>query len=176
MLKSHSYICNFTIRNENFSLRFADDRDIPHIRRLVNEAYQELLQMGLNYTASYQDEDVTRERCRQGRTVVVENRQDDIVGSVVLHQKNYFTERHSAYISQLAIANRYKGIGLGTYLMVWCENLAKREGFHSIQLDTAKPAHHLIKWYKNRNYQAIGSSQWEGKSYESWIFEKIFET
>lgn len=154
-----------------FVLRPATNEDVPPIRRLVNEAYKELAERGLNYTATYQDENVTRDRMSKGRTFVLES-QGVIFGTVLFKIENHFTKRNTAYISQLAIAPSLKRSGWGSKLMDHCEDLARLEGFDGIQLDTAQPAGHLIRWYLRRGYKIVGEIHWEGKTYDSYIFEK----
>lgn len=154
-----------------FELRLATDDDVSRIRELVNSSYKELLDRGLNFTASYQDDQITRDRMSQGRTFVLENK-NRILASVIFYQKNFFTGLKSAYVSQLAVHPDYKKQKLGTFLMSLCENLASKEGFDTIQLDTAKTAYHLVHWYQKRGYRIVGMQHWEGKTYESWIFEK----
>lgn len=154
-----------------YEIRDANDADIPAIRLLVNAAYKELADMGLNYTATYQDEKITRSRISKGRAFVLLLK-NDIVGTVLFTEQNYFTNLKTAYVSQLAILPSLKRSGLGTRLMELCEDLARAEGYDAIQLDTAKPAEHLVEWYKKRSYNIVGETKWEGKTYESWIFEK----
>ncbi|MGE4133491.1 MAG: GNAT family N-acetyltransferase [Bdellovibrionales bacterium] len=156
---------------QDFELRLARDEDVPAIRRLVNAAYKELADMGLNYTATYQDEDTTRERMSRGRTFVVE-RDGEIIGTVLLTTRNLFTHRRTAYVSQLAIKPELKKLGLGRVLMDHCEELARAEGFEGVQLDTAQPAVHLVNWYHRRGYTVVGETHWEGKTYDSFVFEK----
>ena len=57
-------------------------------------------------------------------------------------------------------------------MMDLCEDIARKENFEAIQLDTAKPAAHLVAWYLRRGYEIVGETKWEGKTYESWVFEK----
>ncbi len=147
------------------------DSDIPAIRALVNIAYQELGDVGLNYTATYQDEKTTKERICKGRAFVLLHN-SEIIGTVLFSAQNYFTNRRTGYVSQLAICPGRKRSGLGSWLMDWCERLAEVEGFDGVQLDTAKPATHLVQWYRRRGYVVVGETHWEGKSYDSWIFEK----
>lgn len=30
----------------------------------------------------------------------------------------------------------------------------------------------LVDWYLRRGYEIVGEMRWEGKTYDSWIFEK----
>lgn len=50
--------------------------------------------------------------------------------------------------------------------------LAASENFEGLQLDTAKPALHLVNWYLKRGYKVVGEIHWDGKTYDSYIFEK----
>lgn len=151
--------------------RLATEKDVSGIRTLVNESYKELADMGLNYTASYQDDEETKKRMAHGRTFILLSG-SEIVGSILFHEKNYFTEKRSAYISQFAIASKLKRQGLGSIMLDFCEQLANDEKYESIQLDTAKPAKHLIEWYTGRGYKPVGEKHWEGKTYDSQIMEK----
>jgi predicted N-acetyltransferase YhbS len=155
----------------NVEVRFATESDVPAIRVLVNKSYKELADMGLNYTATYQDEKVTLERMSAGKTLVIEL-DGKIVGTIILKKHNEFTNKNSAYLSQLAIEPSLKKMRLGTMLMDLCEKAALELGYECVQLDTAKPAQHLVDWYLKRGYQIVGETKWEGKTYESFVFEK----
>jgi predicted N-acetyltransferase YhbS len=154
------------------SFRLATEADVPQIRRLVNNAYAELADRGLNYTATYQDEAMTLDRMSQGRTYLLEQG-GKLVGTIILKKENHFTGLNSAYLGQLAVSPDLKRTGLGTLLMDLGEHLATIDGFESVQLDTAQPATHLVAWYVKRGYKIVGEMQWEGKTYRSWIFEKL---
>jgi ribosomal protein S18 acetylase RimI-like enzyme len=155
------------------SLRQATQDDIPALRKLVNQAYQELADLGLNYTAVDQDEEKTRERLNKGRAFVL-TAENNLIATVLLSAENHFTEKNTAYVSQFAVAPKFKKSGLGSLLMDHCESLAQLEKFEGVQLDTAKPAKHLVNWYLKRGYQIVGEKHWDGKTYDSFIFEKLF--
>lgn len=160
-------------QNKKLQLKVADKTDIPALRKLVNVAYKELSDMGLNYTATYQDEITTLERVSKGRAfIILEDK--EIIGTILFSALNHKTGRKTAYVGQFAVDPRYKKMGLGSYLMDHCENLAKEEGFEGIQLDTAIPATHLVRWYQNRGYEIVETVHWEGKTYDSYILEKLF--
>lgn len=155
---------------KNYQLRLVQESDIPSLRRLVNEAYKELSDLGLNYTGAYQDEEVTRERISQGQAFVIDT--GGLQATVLLRRKNYFTNKNTSYISQLAVSPHLKKQGLGSLMMDFCEQLSLKQNFEAVQLDTAKPAQHLVNWYLKRGYRIVGETCWDGKNYESWIFEK----
>jgi cytolysin (calcineurin-like family phosphatase) len=56
--------------------------------------------------------------------------------------------------------------------MNYCETIAAQEGFDGVQLDTAIPAKHLVEWYLKRGYKIVGQEHYEGKTYDSYVFEK----
>ena len=162
---------NITHNKQSYMFRLANDKDVSQIRTLVNAAYKELADMGLNYTASYQDEEETKKRMSQGRTFVLLSG-SEIVGTILFYERNEFTGKRSVYLSQFAISPDLKRRGLGSILMDFCEQLANDEKYESIQLDTAKPAKHLVDWYLQRGYKIVGEKHWEGKTYDSQVFEK----
>jgi ribosomal protein S18 acetylase RimI-like enzyme len=162
---------NIDHNNQQFKFRLATEKDIPQIRKLVNESYKELADRGLNYTASYQDDQETKERMQKGRTFVMVLG-NEIVGTILFYKENHFTNKNSAYLGQFAVAPNFKRQGLGSIMMDFCEELANDEKFEAIQLDTAKSATHLVNWYKKRGYKVVGDIHWEGKTYDSFIFEK----
>ena len=131
--------------------------------------------MGLNYTASYQDEHTTAQRVKNGRAFVLLDDQQ-IIGTILFTTNNHKTGLNTAYISQFAIDPLYKKMGLGSQLIDYCENLAEADGFEGIQLDTAIPADHLVQWYIRRGYKIVDTVHWDGKTYDSYILEKIFTT
>jgi len=155
----------------SYGIRWAIPDDAPSIRSIVNQAYKELADMGLNYTATFQDEDETRRRMSKGRVLLIEDAGQP-VGTILIFEENKVSERHSAYLGQFGFLPEYKGRGLGSRVMDYMESLARKEGFECVQLDTAKPAEHLVQMYLRRGYRIVSDTHFEGKTYESWIFEK----
>lgn len=162
------------IGTEKYFLRNALRSDVPHLRALVNSAYKELSDMGLNYTATYQDEDITLKRIEKGIAFVLLD-EARIVATVLLSKENHITNRNTGYISQFAVTPQLKKNRIGSFLMSYCEQQAQASGFEGVQLDTAIPASHLVNWYQKLGYAVVGEIQWDGKTYKSYIFEKIFK-
>lgn len=157
-----------------FIIKLATDADAPVVRTLVNSAYKELADMGLNYTATYQDEETTRERMAKGRTYLLCDG-EKVIGTIHLREVQTASQEKCAYIGQFGILPAYKRNKLGSLMMDFVEEIAQSEGYRQVQLDTAKPAQHLVELYLKRGYHIIGDTHYEGKTYESWIFEKNLE-
>jgi predicted N-acetyltransferase YhbS len=157
----------------DYKIVLATENEISTIRHLVNAAYQQLAEMGLNYTATFQDEEKTRERISTGRCFLFKAN-EQIIGTILFSVENHFTGRKTAYLGQFGVWPEYKKQGIGSSLMDYCEKLAQSEGFEGIQLDTAIPAQHLVDWYLKRGYETVGQVHFDGKTYDSYIFEKRF--
>lgn len=154
----------------DFPVQLATEADVPALRLLVNAAYRQLADMGLNFTGTYQDERVTRERM-QGREVYLICIEHELVGTISLHSEQQ-AERQVLYITQFAVAPTHQRQGIGAHLLQLAERRAKELGLAALQLDTAAPATHLVAMYRKAGYQVIREVQWEGKTYKSYIMEK----
>ena len=155
-------------------IRLANIDDVPNIRKLVNAAYKELADLGLNYTGTYQDEGITRDRMRSADVFVLE-RNSEIIASINLSVKDADTANSCLYINQLAVNPNLKRQGIGKTLMALAEARAMSLGFRYMRLDTAISATHLVAWYLRLGYRTVSEVQWDGKTYRSYIMEKDLE-
>jgi ribosomal protein S18 acetylase RimI-like enzyme len=153
------------------TLRSATDADVPALRRLVNAAYRELADRGLNFTGTYQDEATTRERLRDAEVFLLCDG-DELRASICLRVLPADGERLCLYINQLAVHPEHKRRGLGTQLLDLAEARATERGLDTLRLDTAIPAAHLVSLYAARGYVVVDEVQWEGKTYRSYVMEK----
>ncbi len=71
--------------NLDIVIRLANERDIPELRLLINAAYKELADLGLNYTGSYQDEEITRQRMA-GKDIYLALHDSMLVGTVSMER------------------------------------------------------------------------------------------
>lgn len=162
----------FVHNGNSLILKLASEEDIPVLRKLINAAYKELADLGLNYTATFQDEEITRARMQKGLTFVLWLDQK-MIGTILYYiEESRITKKRTAYLEQLAVEPSMKRSGLGSILMDHCENLAKETGYETVQIDTAVPATHLVNWYLQRGYKIIAETRWDNKTYNSYIFEK----
>lgn len=156
--------------------RLATAADVQAIRKLVNDAYQELANMGLNFTGTYQDDKITHERM-QNAEVYMLHRDDELIASINVSVKDLETGNDKClFINQLAVRPDQKRRGLGSYLLDLAEDRARQLGITRLRLDTAIPAKHLVEMYQIRGYSIIEEVQWEGKSYRSYIMEKRIDS
>jgi ribosomal protein S18 acetylase RimI-like enzyme len=139
----------------------------------VNLAYQELATIGLNFTGSYQDETETLRRMQKAEvySMICDGRMIACMNLTV--RKSYVGDGLCLYIHQLAVLPEFKRQGIGSRLLDLAEKRAIHEGLNKLQLDTATTATHLVKLYRRRGFTPILEVQWEGKTYRSYIMEKI---
>lgn len=152
------------------TIRLANESDVPELRQLVNAAYRELAEMGLNYTGTYQDEEITRSRM-QGRDVYLAFLTGRLVATISTDIRVQ-NGRTTMYISQFAVAPDLKRQGIGRFLMNYVERLAREHGIDRLGLDTATTAHHLVRFYSDLGFRVVAEDHWEGKTYRSYIMEK----
>src|SRR4051794_4471807 len=102
------------------NVRLATVKDVPELRRHVNESYRELAEMGLNFTGTYQDEKITAERMQNSEVYLLHVDQQ-LVASMNLSIRK---DGKCAYINQLAIRPDQKRKGIGSFLMELVEKRA----------------------------------------------------
>ena len=57
-------------------------------------------------------------------------------------------------IRQVCVSNKLQGIGIGTKLMEYAEEMAMSRGFQTIMLHARKT---VVPWYESLNYEIIGN-------------------
>lgn len=132
----------------------------------------------MNFTATDQQEEVTRERIEEGECWIVETR-GQLLGTAVLvleskdeSDPRFYREKGVAHFGQFATDPSYQRLGVGSFLLGHLEQRARELGAVFLALDTAEPAFHLVSYYSKRGYEQVDRHQWPGKSYPSLIMAK----
>ncbi len=161
----------------------ASDDSMESLTALLHRAYARLADLGLNFTATTQSVEVTRQRAAEGHcllalvdgevagTITVSGHYDPVVSPWAL-QTPWFYRQDTAHFHQLAVDPRFQGLRIGDRLVAECEAWARSKGYLYMALDTAMPATHLRKRYQRHGYRDEGEVQWEGKTYRSVIMVK----
>lgn len=154
---------------------------IPEITWLLHEAYAPLAAMGLRYTATHQDDDVTRRRLASGWPWVAVL-DGEIVATVTLYQNASGSEGCAWYrepgvfsFGQFAVRPDLQGQGLGGRLITMLESEAAVRGAGELALDTADGADHLIRWYEKLGFRFIEHVSWGSTNYRSVVLSKTLE-
>lgn len=156
--------------------RLNDTDSISELTSLLHSAYKPLLEQGMRYLASHQDENKTRERCFKGETYLAIDR--EIVGTITLSTSSntrgspWYDRPDVASFGQFAVKPEYQKLGIGSKLLGVVENRARLLGVRELALDTAETASHLIHYYQLRNYRFIEHVKWDVTNYRSVILSK----
>ncbi|MDP3058805.1 MAG: GNAT family N-acetyltransferase, partial [bacterium] len=159
------------IKRQEIKFVLATDNDVPLLRRLVNEAYAYLADIGLNFTGTIQDEEVTRQRMSYNEVYLL-HYGEKVIATVSLRADEGEGNGPFLEISQLAAAPSWQKKGFGRVLLDFAEGQARTRGIFLLQLNTAVPAKHLVAMYLGWGFEICEEVQWDGKNYRSYIMEK----
>ena len=155
-----------------------DDDPIPGITRLLHEAYASLAAMGLRYTATHQNDEVTLSRLQRGIPFVGEL-DGEIVATVTLYPTAgpnsscaWYREPGVFSFGQFAVRPDLQRRGLGRRMIAMLEGETIARGGRELALDTAEQAHHLRGWYEKLGYRFIEFADWSTTNYRSVILSK----
>ena len=158
-------------------IRQFNDADAVGLTDLLHEAYAELGNQGLNYTAVDQSVETTRERASGGQCWIVEAR-ETIVGTLTMSYppaegiRELTPEARQpkrAWLNQVAVSPRIQRSGIAGRLWELGKDWAHRQGATAIGVDTAQPATHLVRLYVSWGFEHRGVVHWPGKTYDSVV-------
>ena len=88
--------------------------------------------------------------------IVVENENDEIIGTLQLSFIQYLTYRGGirAQIEAVRIRKDKRGLGIGKIMFEWAINRAKERKAHLLQLTTDKKRPKAIKFYEDLGFKA----------------------
>ncbi len=150
---------------------------MAELTELLRDAYRELGDMGLNYTAVDQDVTVTERRISRGACLVAEL-EGDLVGTAtwyapgIIDACDWYRRPGVAVFGQFGVRPSHQRRGIGRRLVAEIERRAIISGATELALDTAEPAGHLIDYYARLGFRVVGSTHWEGKTYSSVVMSK----
>ncbi len=153
------------------------DDDLFALTSLLHRAYAKLAAMGLNFVATSQDVDTTRERI-EGAECFVAEMDGRIVGTIVFRDRSrtagcaWYDREDVASFGQFGVEPGLQGSGVGARLLAHVEERAKETGANELALDTAEPATHLIDYYSRHGYRIVDRVKWDVVNYSSVIMSK----
>ena len=167
---------------ERIFIRRYEERDtIPPITKLLHDAYASLAAMGLRYTATYQEDEVTLRRLTRG-VAFVGDLDGEIVATVTLYPSTatdgpceWYRKEEVHCFGQFAVRPDLQGRGLGRSLVRRMEDEAAKRGASELALDTAEPARHLREWYGRLGFREVETVQWSTTNYRSVILSKSLQ-
>ena len=157
--------------------RFGAGDSVEELTSLLRTAYRELADMGLRYVATWQDEEITRDRIGRAECFIALDR-GELVGTIAFESApvtrgcEYYDRPGVASFHQFAVAPDRQRRGVGSLLLRTVGQRASATGAEELALDTADEATHLIAFYERHGYRIVGRADWPDTNYESVIMAK----
>ncbi|NOS86225.1 MAG: GNAT family N-acetyltransferase [Ignavibacteria bacterium] len=168
-----------TLNNTNYTIRLFDEsRDsVEELTGLLHRAYKRLADMGLNFIATFQSVEYTRNYFKKGECYILESH-NKLAGTVFYYTTMWddapeiYKHNDSVLIGKFAVEPELQNLGLGSKLMDFVESLACENNKKRVVLDTSEKALHLIDYYNKRGYEYKHHWQWPDVNYKSVILSK----
>ncbi|MBM7614235.1 GNAT family N-acetyltransferase [Alkaliphilus hydrothermalis] len=174
-------IYTYTFNNtETIQFRLLSEEDsISELTKLLHRSYKALADMGFKYLATWQDDSITLNRVQSAYKCYVGIYNDKIVSTICLYapqpsdKSSWYNQDTVAKVGQFAVDPQLQKFGVGGRMMDIVEDEARRmENIKELALDTAETAHHLINFYKKRDYRHVETIDWDGTNYKSVVLSK----
>ncbi len=151
---------------------------VEPLTNLLHRAYAPLAAKGLKYVATHQPPTRTLKRLKDGfGFLVFANTQ--LIGTVTLYPpksqdvSQHYMKTKVYSFGQFAIDPQFQKSGLGSKVMAFLEDEARRRGAEELALDTSIHADHLISLYQRRGYKVVEEVQWSETNYRSFIMSLV---
>lgn len=147
---------------------------ITALTQMLHRAYAPLAAQGLRYVATYQSDDVTRNRIAGGACFVAE-RHGAICGTILYKSVektkgcDWYDRPDVASFGQFGVDPALQSQGIGRMLLAAVVAAARADGAAELALDTAEPAADLIAWYHRLGFRDVGFAQWSMTNYRSLV-------
>ncbi|MBF4577474.1 GNAT family N-acetyltransferase [Frondihabitans sp. VKM Ac-2883] len=151
--------------------------DAAELTTLLNSAYQELEDAGLNFTAATQNVETTRQRVAEGVCWVVEHN-GRVAASMTMSVpppedvrslSEHAQEPATGWLCQVAVGPELRGRAVAKTLFDGACAWATKHGLTKIGLDTAAPARHLVAMYARWGFEHVDSVRFPDKRYDSVV-------
>ncbi len=153
------------------------DDSIGDLTMLIRRAYKQLADMGLQYVATWQDEEITRRRSEKGECYVA-LLDGELAGTITFYPAGsaescaYYDRPGVAVFGQFAVDPGHQRQGIGALLLARVERRARDMKATEIALDTSDKATHLIDLYQRFGYAVVETANWDETNYKSVIMAK----
>lgn len=87
--------------------------------------------------------------------LILAKHDDEIVGmlQIIFLQQFHYQGGKMCELESVRIASKYRGQGLGSKLLEWCIDQAKREGCRGVQLTSNDKREDAIRFYKSLGFK-----------------------
>jgi GNAT superfamily N-acetyltransferase len=172
---------SITLNKTNYTIRLFDESidSVDELTHLLHKAYKRLADMGLNFVATDQTVDYTRNYFKKGECyVLTSNSSGKLIGTIFYYTSMWddapevFRRDDTVLFGKFAVDPDMQNQGLGSKLMDFIEEKARSNRKKAIVLDTSEKALHLIDYYHKRGYEYVHHWQWPDVNYKSVVMRK----
>lgn len=163
----------------NINIRALCQTDsIEELTKLLNDSYQDLVELGFHPVAATQNLETTIKRIAEGECFIA-LLDEKIIGTILFYPpgkselKDYYENKFATHFGQFAVDHSYRKMNIGGNLLEYIESLSKELNASEITLDTPETAYHLINYYSKKGYNLAGYINWDSTNYRSIIMNKI---
>jgi GNAT superfamily N-acetyltransferase len=166
-------------------IRKAHTSEVDTLTDLVSKCGKHMRENGIQqWLEGYPNREIIEADVEEGTVFVLEE-DGKIKSMVVLNEKqdpeyqelDWLTNSKSKnlVVHRLATFPKYQGQGLGSKMMSFAEDYARKNKYDSIRLDTFSQNKGNIKYYENKAYTKIGAVNLKYRIDFNYIcFEKVF--
>jgi GNAT superfamily N-acetyltransferase len=159
---------------------FDEQRDsYEDLTRLLNTAYRQLGDMGLNYVAVDQGIETTRKRIGTSSACWVAKKHGNLAGTICYYkdlrhesEPAWYWRNDVCHFGQFAVDPALQRLGIGSLLLARAERQAIDDAKREFACDTADAAGHLIATYARRGFRIVGKHKWNHAGYGSVVLSK----
>jgi GNAT superfamily N-acetyltransferase len=157
---------------------FDPERDsITELTKLLNRSYKQLADMGFRYHATFQGDDVTKDRIADAYCLIG-TKEGKIVATISYYDKcgrdycSWYDKEGIGHFGQFGVEPEMQKNGIGSKLIQLIEDHSRERGDLELALDTAEGAEHLVRTYEKRGYRFMEYVQWPITNYRSVVMSK----
>ncbi|KAI8623776.1 acetyltransferase [Xylariaceae sp. FL1651] len=150
--------------SSSLDFRLATVEDAVPLERLINTAFRNDKTTQVFLSADHANIDVTNvgaitAKIRQPGCAVLAA-SDTSTGAIVAHCSVRKLDDGRAWFGMLAVDVGCQNRGLGSQVLAWAEDYARREwGSRRLEFDVVNTRAELIAWYGHRGYQTTGKTK-----------------
>lgn len=164
------------------SIRLAKLSDLENIMKMYNSCVSGMIKNNIDqWDESYPNSDVISEDIKSGSFFVAELNQEIVAGVNIdqLQDPSYLevnwkdSSNSFLVVHRLAVKEENWGGGTGKKLMIFAEDLVRKQNLKSIRLDTYSGNPKALKFYKRLGYTELGTIDLKPNKNKYHCFEKI---
>lgn len=145
----------------NYNIKKIENKaQIAHVMKIFNTLYPRSLDSLVENLDSY------AEKISKKGIVLIAEYSEQVLGYIVFYMNDEINKK--GYISQIAVNQKYRGLGIGKKLIDQCLGVAEEKKFLKVMLEVDKVNESAIKFYEKLDFHIIAEA-----TDVSWYMTKV---